>query len=68
MKKILRRLLQWNKVACTSAGITKKGRIWESHTPLAKAPVIIKTAVTIKADKGEKWRPPNYPFEIIVKN
>lgn len=48
--------------------VIKRGRIWESHTPLAKAPLIIKTAVTIKADKGEKWNPPNYPFEIIVKN
>lgn len=48
--------------------LIKKGRVWESHTRISRTPDTIKTTVTIRADKGEKWKPNNYPFEIIVKN
>ena len=44
--------------------VIKKGRVWESHTNISRTPDTIKTAVTIKADKNEKWLPGNYPFEI----
>ena len=47
--------------------VIKKGRVWESHTNISRTPDTIKTAVTIKADKKEKWKPKNYPFEINVK-
>jgi hypothetical protein len=46
----------------------RKGRVWESHTSIARTPETIKTAVTIRAGKGEKWTPGNYPFEIHIKN
>jgi len=48
--------------------VMKKGRVWESHTNISRTPDTIKTAVTIKADKKEKWIPKNYPFEINVKS
>lgn len=48
--------------------VIKKGRVWESHTNISKAPTIIKTAVTIRSDKNEKWIPNSYPFEINVKS
>ena len=47
--------------------VMKKGRVWESHTNISRTPNTIKTAVTIKADKTNKWIPKNYPFEINVK-
>ena len=48
--------------------VIKKGRVWESHTTISRTPNTIKTAVTIRAGKKEKWVPKNYPFEINVKN
>ena len=48
--------------------IIKKGRVWESHTNISKTPDIIKTSVTIKANKVGSWRTGNYPFEITVKS
>jgi hypothetical protein len=48
--------------------VIRKGRVWESHTPISKTPGIIKTAVTIHADKKAKWSPKDYPFEINVKD
>ena len=47
--------------------VIKKGRVWESHTNISKAPDTIKTSVTIKAGFNKKWTPNNYPFEINVK-
>ena len=47
--------------------VMKKGRVWEGHTNISRTPDTIKTAVTIKADKKENWKPKNYPFEINVK-
>lgn len=46
--------------------VIRKGRIWESHTPISKTPGIIKTAVTIHADKKNRWMSKDYPFEINV--
>ena len=48
--------------------VIKKGRVWESHTDISKTPQTIKTAVTIKADKTNKWIPKDYPFEINVQS
>jgi hypothetical protein len=48
--------------------VIKKGRVWESHTDISKTPDTIKTSVTIKAGKNEKWTPKDYPFEINVKS
>lgn len=48
--------------------VIKKGRIWESHTNISRTPGTIKTAVTIRADKVQSWKPVNYPFEIKVKS
>ena len=47
--------------------VIKKGRVWESHTDISRTPQTIKTVVTIKADKPNKWSPEGYPFEINVK-
>ncbi len=47
--------------------VIKKGRVWESHTNISRTPGTIKTAVTIRAEKNERWMPKNYPFEINVE-
>ena len=48
--------------------VIKKGRVWEGHTNISRTPNTIKTAVTIKSGKYEKWLTKNYPFEINVKS
>jgi hypothetical protein len=48
--------------------VIKKGRVWESHTSISKTPGTFETAITIKADKGKKWEPLNYPFAITASS
>ena len=48
--------------------VIKKGRVWEGHTTISRTPGTHKTTVSIKAEKNNKWKPTNYPFEINAKS